>query len=143
MNSCFKNCATTARNGVADAGLLYDNNARESAYAEMKHSEIDQASLEMARRVADRLRLNPQLLEIARANLARWSRQNAAVASLLRSYAEWEDVLSRPVDEICDLLCSHTEDAQRLRQNSPFVGVLSPAEVWEIKSRFHHAPTTA
>ena len=37
-------------------------------------------------------------------------------------------------------LCSETDTAQRLRQTSPFVGVLPPAEVWEVKSRFHHAP---
>lgn len=109
----------------------------------MKHSDIDQVSLEMARRVADRLRLDPELLVIARSNLARWSRQNASVGSLLRCYAEWEAVLSRPVGDICDLLCSDSDDAQRLRQNSPFVGVLSPAEVWEIKSRYHYAPTAA
>ncbi len=109
----------------------------------MKHSEIDQVSLEMAHRVADRVRLNPELLEIARANLARWSRQNASVASLLRCYAEWEEVLSRPVEEICELLCSDGDNGQRLRQNSPFVGVLSPAEVWEIKARFRHAARTA
>jgi hypothetical protein len=128
---------------VADAVLLYDSKARESALAEMNHSEIDQVSLEMARRVAERVRRNPELLEMARANLARWSRQNASVGSLLRCYAEWEEILARPVGEICDLLCSEAEDAQRLRQNSPFAGVLSPAEVWEIKARFHHAPTTA
>jgi hypothetical protein len=109
----------------------------------MKHSEIDQVSLEMARRVAARLRLHPELLDMARANLARWSRQNASAGSLLRCYAEWEDILSRPIEEICDLLCSEAEDAQRLRQNSPFVGVLSPAEVWQIKARFQHAPSTA
>ena len=116
---------------------------RELAFADMNHSDIDQVSLEMARRVADRVRHNPALLKIAHGNLVRWSRQNAAVGSLLRCYAEWEDILSRPVDEICELLCSASDDAQRLRQNSPFVGVLSPAEVWEIKSRFHHVPTTA
>ena len=108
----------------------------------MNHSEIDQVSLEMARRVAERLRHNPELREIAYANLARWSRQNAAGGSLLRCYAEWEEILSRPVEEICELLCSASDNVQRLRQNSPFVGVLSPAEVWEIKSRFHHVPTT-
>ena len=109
----------------------------------MNHSDSDQVSLEMARRVADRLRLHPESVEIARANLARWSRQNASVSSLLRCYAEWEGILSRPVDEICDLLCSASDDAQRLRQNSPFAGVLSPAEVWEIKSRFHHLDHSA
>ena len=109
----------------------------------MKHSEIDQVSLEMARKVAGQLRLRPELLDVARENLARWSRQNASAASLLRCYVEWQNILSRPIAEICDLLCSETDDAQRLRQNSPFVGVLSPAEVLEIKSRFHHAPATA
>jgi hypothetical protein len=109
----------------------------------MNHSENDHASLEIARRVAERLRRNPDLLEIARANLARWSRQNASAPSLLRCYAEWQQILSHPVDQICDLLCSDSDEAQRLRQNSPFAGVLSPAQVWEIKSRFRHAPIPA
>ena len=109
----------------------------------MNHFETDQVSLELARRVAERLRWQPELVEFARANLARWSRQNASVPSLLRCYIEWQEILSRPVDEIRDLLCSESDVAQRLRQNSPFAGVLPPAEVWEVKSRFHHAPATA
>jgi hypothetical protein len=109
----------------------------------MKHSETDQVSLELARRVVDRLRGKPELVEFARANLARWSQQNNSVPSLLRCYAEWQEILSRPVDEICNLLCSESDNAQRLRQNSPFVGVLSPTEVWEVKSRFHHPSETS
>ena len=108
----------------------------------MKHSETDQVSLEIARRVAERLRARPELMEVARDNLARWSLQNADSPSLLRCYAEWEAILSRPLDEIRRLLCAETDESQRLRQNSPFAGVLSPAEVWEIKSR-HRAATTA
>jgi hypothetical protein len=109
----------------------------------MKHADIDQVSLELGRRVAERLRCRPELIEVARANLARWSRQNAGVGSLLRCYAEWQELLSRPVDAICELLCAETDQAQRLRQNSPFVGVVSPREVWEIKARFRHAPVAA
>lgn len=109
----------------------------------MNHSEIDQVSLELARRVAERLRLRPELIAFAQANLVRWSQQNASAPSLLRCYAEWQQILSRPVEEICTLLCSESDNAQRLRQNSPFAGVLSPTEVWEIKSRFRHAPATA
>jgi len=108
----------------------------------MKHFETDQASLELGRRVAERLRFQPALVEFARANLVRWSRQNASVSSLLRCYTGWQEVLSRPVDEIRDLLCSESDHAQRLRQNSPFAGVLPPAEVWEVKARFQHAPAT-
>jgi hypothetical protein len=36
-----------------------------------------------------------------------------------------------------------SDNAQRLRQNSPFAGVLTSTEVWEVKSRFRHAPATA
>ena len=109
----------------------------------MNHSEIDQVSLELARRVAARLRRQPELVAFARANLARWSRLNPAVPSLLRCYAEWEQILARPVDEICQLLGAETDDAQRLRQNSPFAGVLPASEVWAVKSRLRHAPATA
>ena len=109
----------------------------------MNHSETDQVSLELARRVAERLRWQPDLLDFARANLARWSRQNASSPSLLHCYAEWQKTLSRPVDEVCSLLCAESDEAQRLRQNSPFAGVLPAAEVWEIKARFRHAPATA
>lgn len=109
----------------------------------MKHSETDQVSLELARRVADRLRGQPELVEFARANLARWSQQNRSAPSLLRCYAEWQEILSCPVDEICNLLCSESNNAQRLRQNSPFAGVLSPAEVWDVKSRFHQPSETS
>jgi hypothetical protein len=105
----------------------------------MNHSETDQVSLELARRVADRLREQQELVEFARANLARWLQQNSSAPSLLRCYAEWQEILSRPIDDICNLLCSESDNAQRLRQNSPFAGVLSPAEVWEVKSRFRHA----
>jgi hypothetical protein len=109
----------------------------------MNHSDTDQVSLELARRVAERLRWQPALVDFARANLARWSQQNTAAPSLLRCYAEWQQILSRPVEEICDLLCSESDNAQRLRQNSPFAGVLKPTEVWEVKSRFRHTPATA
>ena len=109
----------------------------------MNHSETDQVSLELARRVAERLRWEPGVIDFARANLVRWSQQNSTAPSLLRCYAEWRQILSRPVEEICTLLCSESDNAQRLRQNSPFAGVLPPAEVWEVKSRFRHAPASA
>lgn len=80
---------------------------------------------------------------MAHENLARWSRLNADAPSLLRCYAEWQQILQLPLDEICEVLSSQSEEAQRLRQNSPFAGVLTAREVWEIKQRFRHAtPTT-
>jgi hypothetical protein len=109
----------------------------------VKHCGIDRVSLALARRVAERLRARPDLLEIARTNLSRWQQRNADSPSLLRCYAEWEVILTRPLEEIRALLVSETEEGQRLRQNSAFAGVLSPAEVWEIKNQQRHAAAPA
>lgn len=78
----------------------------------------------------------------SRENLARWSRVNADTPSLLCCYAEWSRILERPLDDICDVLCAENEEGQRLRQNSPFAGILSPSELWEIKSRLRRDATT-
>ena len=109
----------------------------------MGHELTDEISLELGRRVAARLRQQPGLLRVAHDNLDRWSTHNADAPSLLRCYAEWRDILNRPVEEICDLVSSNSEEARRLRQNSPFAGVLSAREVWELKQRIRHATATA
>lgn len=111
--------------------------------AGVDHSGIDQVSLSIARRVAERLRARPELLEVARANLSRWQQRNADSPALLRCYAEWDAILNRPLEEICVLLVAETQEGQRLRQSSPFAGVLAPAEVWEIKNRQRHATPSA
>ena len=109
----------------------------------MSHELTDQISLELGRRVAARLRQQPDLLRFARENLSRWSRLNATAPGLLRCYAEWSEILNRPLDEICRLLTSTSEEARRLRQNSPFAGILSAREVWELKRSFRHATAAA
>jgi hypothetical protein len=109
----------------------------------MNHGNIDQVSLALGRRVAERLRRQPELLDLARANLARWSRRNASVVSLLRCYAEWQEILRLPVEQVCALLCAETDEAQRLRQNSPFAGALPPAEIWAVKASLRHASSAA
>src|SRR5437667_259532 len=65
--------------------------------------------------------------------------------ALIRCYREWMAILERPLGEICQILCADTEEGRRLRQNSPFAGVLPPAEVWSIKAaiRQRHAKTAA
>jgi hypothetical protein len=100
------------------------------------HDVIDRVSLELARRVAARLRVNPALLEVGRDNLHRWKKRNADSPALVRNYVEWEQILNRPLDEVIEILCAETEEGQRLRQNSPFTGILDPQEVWAIKKEF-------
>ena len=111
----------------------------------MLHEAHDQVSLEMGRRVVARLREQPALLQIARDNLDRWLRRNADAPALIRCYREWLAILERPLGEICQTLCADTEEGRRLRQSSPFAGVLPPSEVWSIKAtiRERHAKTAA
>ncbi len=107
------------------------------------HLRNDRVSLALARQVAERLRERADLLEVARDNLWRWRERNADSPSLLRCYAEWESILTLPLEQICAQLLAETEEGQRLRQNSPFAGVLSPAEVWQIKKQERHAAPSA
>lgn len=95
----------------------------------------------MGRRVAARLRQQPEMLQVAHDNLSRWAQLNANAPALLRCYAEWREILNRPLKDICEILVSETGEGQRLRQNSPFAGVLSARDVWELKQELHHATT--
>ena len=109
----------------------------------MGHERTDDISLELGRQVAARLRAHPELLQFALDNLDRWTKQNSDAPSLLRCYVEWRQILNRPLEEICNLLGSDSEEARRLRQNSPFAGVLSAREVWELKRRLRHETAAA
>jgi hypothetical protein len=106
----------------------------------VNHRDLDLRSLEFGRRIAAKLRADPTLVQIARENVRRWQDRPEAGASLLQCYEEWSQLLTRlPAEELADLLERDDEDAARLRQNSPFAGVLAPREVWEIKQEFAHA----
>jgi hypothetical protein len=111
----------------------------------VQHEVHDEISLEIGRRVAARLRDEPALLQVARDNLVRWLRQNADAPALVRCYREWQAILDRPLNDICRVLETDSEQSRRLRQNSPFAGVLPTAEIWSIKAtiRERHAKTAA
>ena len=74
--------------------------------------------------VAEKLRLNPtEVLQIARDNLNRWLKnENSA-------WREWQGILdTHTPEEIIKIITQDTDEGQRLRSSSPFVGVLSETE---------------
>ncbi len=109
----------------------------------MNHRRQDRVSLEIARRVAAGLADHPEWIETARENLSRWRRLNRDAPGLLRCYQEWDSLLDLPPAEIASRLTAVTDEGQRLRQNSPFAGVLAPATVWDIKRRYRDEPDAA
>jgi hypothetical protein len=97
------------------------------------HQRIDRRSLELHRAIAAKLRAHPELIEIARGNLATWTK---TAGRSMPYWEAWREILGRPLQEILDLIVEDTERMTALRQATPFAGVLEPAERWAIYSRF-------
>jgi hypothetical protein len=97
------------------------------------HQRIDRRSLELHRAIAAKLRAHPELMEIARENLARWSAKGGRSQPY---WDAWREILDRPVEEVLQLLVEDTERMTAMRQATPFAGVLDPAERWAIYARF-------
>lgn len=104
------------------------------------HHEIDLRSLELARAVVARIDSDPERrgLERARETCGRWLRTAPAPA-----IEEWSRLLSGDWSEIRLRLLDEGEEGQRLRQSSPFTGILEPAERWEILRRFRDESSAA
>lgn len=107
------------------------------------HEYQDRVSLEIAQRIAAELPHRPEWVQHARDNLDRWNERNCDAPGLLRCYAEWRAILEKPVEEVCAIYTQETDEGQRLRQNSPFAGILTPKEVWEIKRRIRRDQSAA
>lgn len=102
------------------------------------HQRREKQSLALHRRIAERLLDDPTaVIGKAVENLKRW--ENASPHGLSPACLEWREILTRRAPaEIAERIVADDEDAARLRQSSPFAGVLDPREVWAIK-RGHEA----
>lgn len=82
------------------------------------------------REIARKIDADPSLLDIPLRNLDNW---RALRGEDHPACAEWRSLLAQPWESIRTLLVSDTEESARLRQSSPFTGILS---AWE-RRRFH------
>ena len=105
------------------------------------HRLIDERSLAFDRLIAARLRSEPALVEKARANLARWLETSSRRVS--PDLTEWQRALSGPFDELLALLEATDERAARLRQSSPFCGILTTEERTGIIREFQKRESLA
>lgn len=98
------------------------------------HVFLDEFALAYHRAVAARLRAESSVvLEHARRNLDRWTEGDAFGPRDLASLEEWRQILDEAeVGRLVELIIDASEEGQRLRSSSPFVGALSPEERLEI-----------
>jgi hypothetical protein len=98
------------------------------------HRLLEARSLAMHAFIVHKIEREPKLLEIAHANLERWrKRWNDEPPAW---FQEWRAILRRPWPEIAARITEPSEDAARLRQSSPFAGVLTPSERNRIYDAF-------
>lgn len=112
---------------------LRPENAAESSHFSA-HRVLEARSLALHCRITQKIAQDPSLINIARRNVAIWSR--AAGKEVPRYLAEWRRILERPWPQVAALITEQSEKAARLRQSSPFAGVLSAAERRRIYDAF-------
>ncbi|MBX3703612.1 MAG: hypothetical protein KF822_07555 [Steroidobacteraceae bacterium] len=95
---------------------------------------LEARSLALHVMVAFKIDGNPGLLDVAHRNLARWRERGSGAHGA--SKRAWSAVLDRPWPEIAALITEQSERAVRLRQITPFLGVLAPREKMRIYSAF-------
>jgi hypothetical protein len=98
------------------------------------HAFLDEFALAYHIAVAERLRAEPEaVLEHARRNLSWWMEGDAFGPGERASLEEWREILGEAdVDRLIEIITGSSDEGQRLRSSSPFVGALSPEERLEI-----------
>ena len=94
------------------------------------HDRLDEIRRQSHMAIAAKIDADIALLEVSRKNIRRWAGQMGRMPA---AYAEWLEVLERPWPEIRHILVSPDENSVRMRQSTPFSGILSQRERLTIR----------
>jgi len=100
----------------------------------LKHRIAEARSLAMHCLIARKIEADRRLLAAARHTLEKWIERYGDAPP--RALVEWREILGRPWPEIAALITDADETAVRLRQSSPFAGVLTQAERRRVYEAF-------
>ena len=97
------------------------------------HRKIDLRSLHLANAIVDKIESDSTIHGQQKAidNCERWLTTNPCSA-----IKEWREILNQPWSEVKIVLLDRSEDGNRLRQNNPFCGILTPRERWQIYKKW-------
>lgn len=98
------------------------------------HRVLDVRSLALHCKIAQKISRNLDLLDIPRRNLDRWAAR--AGTQIPQYITEWQRILEKPWPQIAMFITGCSEEATRLRQSSPFAGVLDARERKKIYEAF-------
>ena len=95
----------------------------------MLHQVIDRRSLELNLLIAEKITRNPELLRRAYENIQCYVNRPDASYSGKENCLEWKEILdTHSLDEVLEILVQDNDEGQRLRQSSPFTGILTQEE---------------
>ena len=98
------------------------------------HQWIDYVDLMAHRAMARKIRLQPELFRRAHRNIARWEKSNRGCPEPLR---EWKQILrDNDMGRVLRIITRADEEGNRLRQSSPFCGILTEKERETIWARY-------
>jgi hypothetical protein len=100
----------------------------------LSHRIIELRSLAMHCIAAQKIERNPALLDNVRDTLKTWRMRYGK--EVPRALDEWQDVLSQPWPMIAELITNPGEHATRMRQSTPFAGVLTSDERERVYAAF-------
>jgi hypothetical protein len=98
------------------------------------HRLLEARSLAMHALIAAKIERDSRLLEIPRNNLKRWGARWEGQPPAW--HREWTGIMKRPWRDIAAIITEPSEEGARLRQSSPFPGVLTLAERRRIYEAF-------
>jgi len=98
------------------------------------HRLLEARSLAMHAVIARKIERDPTLLAVAYRNIERWNdRWKEDAPAWLK---EWQEVLKQPWQHVAALITEPSENGARVRQSTPFAGVLTNEERWRIYEAF-------
>ena len=100
------------------------------------HQFIDEFNLAYHRAVAEALRREPEaVVSRARQNIARWLQNDVYDDGEKGALSEWDKILAESsVEELIAVITEDSDEGQRLRQSTPFTGVLPAGRRREIRT---------
>jgi len=100
------------------------------------HQFLDALALAYHQAIAFRLLNSPEeVIGLARENLEHWIRVHEGTGTVY-ALKEWQTLLdTKTVPELIAIITEDSDKGQRLRQSTPFAGVLSDQERKEIMTR--------
>ena len=100
----------------------------------LKHRIIEARSLAMHCLIAQKIAIKPALLKQVKKTLENWRSRYSD--DIPRALDEWHAILQRPWAEIAHFITDSGERATRLRQSTPFAGVLTTGERERVYAAF-------